>query len=70
MEIENIYQRNGYADRQEYLEFLADEYDVDIDTVIFIADMLGEEEDFDGLVSDLEDYTFIGLIGRNGKLLP
>lgn len=52
---ENIYQRNGYMNRTDYLESLADEYEVDIETVQMVADLLGPNEDFDGLVSELQD---------------
>ena len=51
----DIYVENGYADRKEYLECLADEYSVDIDTVKNLADLLGPEEDFDGLLTSLAD---------------
>ena len=54
----NIYQQKGYSDRKDYLESLADEYGVDIDSVRVIADMYGHSEDFDGLVTALEDYTW------------
>jgi len=59
---ETIYQRKGYADRKDYLRSLADDYNVDYETVLFLAEILGESEDFDGLVSDLEDFTYIGLL--------
>ena len=52
----DIYVENGYADRKEYLECLSDEYSVDIDIVKNLADLLGPEEDFDGLVTSLADY--------------
>ena len=52
---ENIYQENGYADRDDYLTCLSEDYDVLIEDVYSLADMLGENEDFDGLVSALED---------------
>ena len=51
----NIYQENGYADRDEYLNCLSEDYGVLIDDVYSLAEMLGENEDFDGLVSVLED---------------
>jgi hypothetical protein len=54
---ETVYEENGYADREDYLNCLADDFDVDIDTVKSIAEVLGEIEDFDGLVVALEDYT-------------
>lgn len=50
-----IYEEHGYADRDDYLVYLSCEYDVDLDTVIAMADILGEDEDFDGLVTNLED---------------
>lgn len=52
---ENIYQQNGYADRDDYLNCLAEDYGASIEDVYSLADMLGENEDFDGLVSALED---------------
>ena len=52
---ENIYQQNGYADRDNYLTCLSEDYDVSIEDVYSLAEMLGENEDFDGLVSALED---------------
>ena len=52
---ENIYQENGYADRDDYLNCLSEDYGVSIEDVYSLADMLGENEDFDGLVSALED---------------
>ena len=56
---ENIYQQNGYADRDDYLTCLSEDYGVPIDDVYSLADMLGENEDFDGLVSALEDAEHI-----------
>ena len=52
---ENIYQQNGYADRDDYLTCLAKDYGVSIENVYSLAEMLGEHEDFDGLVCALED---------------
>ena len=52
----NVYQQNGYEDREHYLECLADEFSVPINVVHMLADLLGENEDFDGLVTGLEDY--------------
>lgn len=51
----NIYQENGYTDRKDYLNTLADDLGVDIETVYTVADLLGQTEDFDGLISMLED---------------
>ena len=52
---ENIYRENGYADRNDYLNCLSEDYGVSIEDVYSLAEMLGENEDFDGLVSALED---------------
>ena len=51
----NIYVRKGYKDRKDYLECLAQEYGVSYITVCSLASMLGENEDFDGLISALDD---------------
>jgi hypothetical protein len=56
MVIDNVYEMNGFADRQDYLDDLADNMGIDRDTVAMLADMLGESEDFDGLVTSLEDF--------------
>lgn len=55
MIIDNVYEMNGYADRQDYLDDLADNMGLDRDVVFMLADLLGEDEDFDGLVTSLED---------------
>lgn len=55
MSEKSIYQQNGYADRDEYLICLAEDYGISPNDVLFLAEMLGENEDFDGLVSLLED---------------
>jgi hypothetical protein len=52
---ENIYKEHGYDDRDDYLQYLSEEYNVDLDTVYAVADILGEDEAFDGLVTSLED---------------
>lgn len=53
----DIYQMNGYKDRNDYLRLLAEDFGVDLDTVKALADLLGPNEDFDGLVSQLEDLV-------------
>ena len=55
----NAYIENGYKNRQDYLEQLAEEYDAPLDIVMEAADLLGPSEDFDGLVMTMEDYTFL-----------
>ena len=59
MNEENIYQEYGFKDRKEYLCHLADQFGLSIDKVCAIADIFGAREDFDGLVTALEDYILI-----------
>ena len=56
----NIYEEKGYTDRMDYLNNLADTYGVSFKTVKVLASMLGESEDFDGLVSMVEDAAEMG----------
>lgn len=60
METENVYVQNGYRDRDHYLKSLADEYGTDRMVVDSIAEILGREEDFDGLICALEDFFLVG----------
>lgn len=46
-------------EREEYLQGLAEDYGVDMYVVRSISDMLGPNEDYDGLVSALEDYAYM-----------
>jgi len=50
----SIYTENGFENRRDYLESLCEEYDRD--TVFTLASILGSSEDFDGLITSLEDY--------------
>ena len=50
-----LYEELGHADRHEYLVSLADEHGFDIDVVVECAAILGPNEDFDGLVTMLDD---------------
>ena len=52
----DIYTSKGYNNRKDYLQSLAEEFDMDFATVVMIANTLGRNEDFDGLISALEDY--------------
>lgn len=48
-----IYKDNGYKDRADYLDSLREEYGAElVDTLVTV---LPESEDFDGLVTALED---------------
>ncbi len=51
----SAYTENGYKDRRDYLECLADDLGVAREKVFLVADLLGPSEDFDGLVTTLED---------------
>jgi hypothetical protein len=53
----NIWQENGYTSRKDYLQQLAAEYDVDYQSVACVAALLGSSEDFDALVSAVEDMA-------------
>lgn len=62
--VDDIYTMNGYANRVDYLRCMSEDYGIPIDTVHVIADVLGPNEDFDGLVSALEnvediEYLFV-----------
>ena len=53
-----IYKDNGYADRNDYLASLAEDFGLDLESEVRpLADLLGPNEDFDGLVTALEDYA-------------
>ena len=51
-----VYEENGFTSRKEYLQSLAEDYDMEYDTVVMLAITLGATEDFDGLLTALEDY--------------
>lgn len=54
----NVYIENGYQDRDQYLSCIAEDYGLDLDEVVKpLANLLGPSEDFDGLVSALEDVS-------------
>ena len=54
----SIYKQHGFDTRKAYLIDLGDSYGIDSTIVFALADMLGTNEDFDGLVNALEDYQF------------
>ena len=57
LKMESIYTDNGFSSRADYLKSLADDYGVPLTTVKDLASILGPEEDFDGLVTEIEDIT-------------
>lgn len=50
--------------RAEYLSGLAEEFCISLSVVEVIADTLGPDEDFDGLVTQLEDISDLGEISH------
>ena len=54
---DNIYIHNGYESRKDYLMSLADDYGVAPTVVFELAEMLGANEDFDCLISSLQDLS-------------
>jgi hypothetical protein len=53
----SIYEENGFENRKDYLENLAEWNGVDKEVVFELASILGPTEDFDGLVTSVEDYA-------------
>ena len=49
------YEEDGCFDRFGYLRDLARDHGVDLAALIQLADLLGADEDFDGLVTSVED---------------
>lgn len=58
MAAKNVYQKNGYSSRKEYLKCMAEDYAVPFEIVATLASMLGPAEDFDGLVCALQDLEW------------
>jgi hypothetical protein len=55
----SIYTEHGYYSRADYLQDLAAETGIPLYVVETLADLFGPSEDFDGLVTALEDYAVI-----------
>ncbi len=54
----SIYTKKGYKDRNEYLASLPQDIPgVTEEDVFLVADFLGPDEDFDGLISTLQDLA-------------
>ena len=51
-----VYEENGYSNREDYLKSLAEDFDMEYKDVLMLATTLGEEEDFDALITSLEDH--------------
>lgn len=53
----SVYTDNGFTDREDYLDSLREEYGGLVD---ILTDILPASEDFDGLVTELEDALASG----------
>jgi len=51
----NVYQENGFKDRADYIRQIAEHYGIPESMVWQLADILGPDEDFDGLVVACQD---------------
>lgn len=56
----SIYIQAGYFSRKHYLQCLASDMGVPLTAVLGLASILGPSEDFDGLVTELEDLVQAG----------
>jgi len=54
----SVYQAHGFNSREDYIDSLRDEYGAEI--VDAICSTLPESEDFDGLVTTLEEIAEMG----------
>ena len=52
-----VYEQEGFKNRKDYLYNLSEDFGIPPDIVYMMADLLGQSEDFDGLISSLEDYA-------------
>ena len=53
----SIYKDNGFVNRDNYLQSLSEDYNVDLETVYALANLYGPTEDFDGLVNELDSLS-------------
>lgn len=55
---DNVYTQNGFANRNEYLNSLREDYGGLVD---ILTGLLPASEDFDGLITELEDAMDSGI---------
>lgn len=55
--METVYQHLGFETRRDYLIDLAEDFGIPESVVFSLANMLGSDEDFDGLVTACDDYA-------------
>lgn len=53
----SIYTEEGFSNRLEYLKDLSDQTGVEFEIVLTLAEFFGPSEDFDGLITALEDHA-------------
>ena len=53
----SIYQEQGYENRSDYLRSIARDHGIPKSIVFEIASVYGPNEDFDGLITELEDLA-------------
>ena len=53
----DILNEEGYVDLEDYLHCLVEDYCIDYEEVVALAELLGENELFDGLLSMLDDVS-------------
>ena len=53
-----LYKEHGCKNRAEYLKQLADEHNQPLSFVKSLSNLLGQDEDFDGLINALEDAEY------------
>ena len=51
----SLYAWKGYRNRWQYLRSLSKEYKIPLRDVVTLANILGPAEDFDGLLTELEN---------------
>lgn len=54
------YQAAGYPNRRAYLHSLSEDFALPMSVVVMMAELLGPNEDFDGLISELDDLSSSG----------
>lgn len=60
----SAYTEDGYQNRKDYLRSMAGDYGVPCEVVFLLAEILGPNEDFDGLISALEYAEDAGIFGE------
>ncbi|MNF53504.1 hypothetical protein D3C85_527480 [compost metagenome] len=53
------WEEKGYESREHYILQMAEDYDVDPEGAISLAEILGDEELFDGFICALQDINTI-----------